>query len=209
MNKKKKLPRYELKINIKDDAIVSGIALVEQPAIESNFLAFAKEKGFAEFAANDEKMELLGAAMIPDQLIYRFDKQTQEEFEVYFTADTIRQIAQQYFKSGFQSNMNLNHTSVPAKSYIFQSFIVDSSKGLVAPKGLDAPDGSWIIGVKVEDKEVWNDIKAGKVQGFSIEGMFEFLEVNLSKQEDIESELMEALNLMNTIIKIKKQKNGY
>ena len=207
MVKKKKLPRYELKINIKDDAIVSGIALVEQPAIESNFLAFSNEKGFAEFAANDEKMELLGAAMIPDQLIYRLDKETQEEFEVYFTADTIRQIAQQYFKSGFQSNMNLNHTSVPAKSYIFQSFIVDKAKGLNAPKNIDAPDGSWIIGVKVEDKEVWNDIKAGKMQGFSIEGMFQFLETTFSKQEDTDdSDLLGLMNLMNTIINIKKSK---
>lgn len=207
MNKKKRLPRYELKINIKDDAIVSGIALVEQPAIESNFLAFSNEKAFAEFAANDEKMELLGAAMIPDQLIYRLDKETKEEFEVYFTADTIRQIAQQYFKSGFQSNMNLNHTSVPAKSYIFQSFIVDKAKGLNAPKNIDAPDGSWIIGVKVEDKEVWNDIKAGKMQGFSIEGMFQFLETTFSKQEDTDdSDLLGLMNLMNTIINIKKSK---
>ncbi len=209
---KKKLKKYELKINAADNSIVSGIALVEQPAIESNFLAFSKEYQYQDFAANDDKQELLGAAMIPDQLIYRFDKKTKEEFEVFFTSETIREIAQQYFKSGFQSNMNLNHSSVPAKSYIFQSFIVDSARGVNAPTGIDAPNGSWIIGVKVEDKDVWNDIKAGKTKGFSIEGMFEFIDASFSKvfeyldaslskiedQNDIE--LMKVLDQLNTLI---------
>lgn len=203
---KKRLPRYELKINIQDDAIVSGIALVEQPAIESNFLSFTKQLAVVDFAANDEKMELLGAAMIPDQMIYRIDKATGEEFEVFFTSDTIREIAQQYFKSGFQKNMNMNHTSVPAKSYIFQSYIVDNSKGVATPKGIEAPDGSWIIGVKVDDKDVWNDIKTGKVQGFSIEGMFEFIEAKFNKEGNDDSEVMVLLNQINQIInKNKKQ----
>lgn len=202
---KRKLPVYELKINVEDDAIVSAVALVEEPAIESNFLAFSKD-GVLQFAANDEKMELIGAAMIPDQLIYRRDKKTEQEFEVFFTADTIRQIAQQYFKSGFQKNLNLNHTSVPAKSYMFQSYIVDNSKGIKAPKGIDVPDGSWIVGVKVDDKEVWNEIKTGKVKGFSIEGMFEFIESNFSKEDTTEDEeVFQLLQLMNQII-IKNKK---
>lgn len=199
--KKKTLPRFRLKINPQDDAIVSGIALVEQPAIESNFLAFSKEYTYSDFAANEDKMELLGAAMIPDQYIYRIDKATGEEFEVFFQADDIREIAQQYMKCGFQQNMNMNHTSIPSKSYIFQSYIVDSSKGMKAPIGVDAPDGSWIIGVKVDDSNTWADIKAGKVKGFSIEGMFEFIETSFSKEEDTDDiEVLKLLNQINQII---------
>lgn len=199
--KKKTLPRFRLKINPQDDAIVSGIALVEQPAIESNFLAFSKEYSYADFAANEDKMELLGVAMIPDQYIYRVNKTTGEEFEVFFTSEDIREIAQQYMKYGFQQNMNMNHTSIPAKSYIFQSYIVDSSKGINAPKGIDAPDGSWVIGVKVDDSKTWADIKAGKVKGFSIEGMFEFIESSFSKEDDTDDlEVMKLLNQINQII---------
>lgn len=196
---KRKLPIYELKINPTDDAIVSAIALVEQPAIESNFLSFSKNEELV-FAANDERMELIGAAMIPDQLIYRRNEKTGEEFEVFFSTDTIRQIAQEYFKSGFQKNLNMEHSSVPAKSYIFQSYITDKSKGIDAPKGIDVPEGSWIVGVKVDDKEVWNDIKLGKVKGFSIEGMFEFIQSKFSNDELNESEALELLQSLNNII---------
>ncbi len=45
----------------------------------------------------------------------------------------------------------------------------------------ELPDGTWFIGAKVEDDSVWNDIKAGKVRGFSIEGYFS--EVNVSMAE--------------------------
>jgi hypothetical protein len=204
--KKKKLPVYELKINLKDDAIVSAIALVEEPAIESNFLAFNNQVKYSEFAVNDDRMELLGAAMIPDQLIYRIDGKTNEEFEVFFSKDTIREIAQQYLKYGFQNSMNLNHTAIPSKSYLFQSYIVDSSRGMSAPKGIDVPDGTWIIGVKVEDKNTWNDIKAGKVQGFSIEGMFEFVTGEFSiDQTDEDEQVLKILNELNELIN--KSKN--
>ncbi len=203
--KKKKLPVYELKINVQDDAIVSSVALVEEPAIESNFLSFSKEYKYEEFSANDEKMELLGPAMIPDQLIYRIDKTTGEEFEVFFSVDTIRQISQQYAKMGFFSSMNMNHTYVPANSYIFQSYIVDKTKGITAPKGINVPDGSWIIGVKVEDSKVWNDIKEGKVKGFSIEGDFEFVGKQEHSEYDEDMEVLRILNELNDLIN--KNKN--
>lgn len=197
---KKKLPLYELRINLEEDAIVSAISLVEQPAIEANFLAFNTDFKIEQFSSDDEKHELLGAAMIPDQRIFRFDKATGEEYEVFFSAETIRQIAQQYFKMGFQKSMNLNHSMVPAKSYIFQSYIVDESKGLPAPKGVNVPNGSWVIGVKVEDKETWADIKSGKVKGFSIEGTFQFIESRFSKQEDADEQVLKLINQMNSII---------
>lgn len=183
MNPKTKLPRFELKINPDADAIVSAVSLVDQPAIESNFQFFTKtikEYKPEQFSANDEKQELMGAAMIPSIDILRVNQKTGEQYNVFFTPDTIRQIAQQYSKSGFQNNMNIEHSAIPAHSYIFQSFITDKKRGINAPTGIDVPDGSWIVGVKVDNADVWNDIKAGKVKGFSIEGVFQYLESNFS-----------------------------
>jgi len=157
------------------------------------------------FSSNDEKMELIGAAMIPDKLIYRRDPNG-DEYQVYFTKETIREIAQQYFKYGFQKNMNLGHTSIPADSYIFQSYIVDKSKGIKSPSNIDAPDGSWIIGVKVENEKVWNDIKLGKVKGFSIEGIFQFINDKFENQDNDEEEVYELLNQINTLINKIKNK---
>ncbi|GAA4326200.1 XkdF-like putative serine protease domain-containing protein [Flaviaesturariibacter amylovorans] len=197
-----KLPLYELRINEGSQSIVDAIALVEEPAIESDFLAFSKDAHREMFASNDERMELLGAAMVPDMKIFRKDPDG-TEYNVFFSKDTIREIAQVYFKKGFQSNLNLHHTATPAKSFIFQSYIVDSEKGMTAPKGLDLPDGTWVVGVKVTDPKVWGEIKAGKVKGFSVEGLFEFFEPAMNTTNPDEQELMNALKLLNHLLQNK------
>ena len=195
---KKNLPVYELKIDIEDDAIVSAISLVEEPAIESEFMAFGKQE-YYQFNMNEDRMELIGAAMIPDQLIYRRDKKG-NEFNVVFSKETIRQIAQQYFMLGFQHKTNIEHSTIPAKSFVFQSYIVDESKGIVAPKGINAPDGSWIVGMKVTDEKVWKLVKEGSVRGFSIEGIFSMLDKNKKDVKSQDEEIMELINSINRII---------
>ena len=165
-----KLPLYEITVSETDEAFVDAIALVDNPAIESNFLAFSEHKEL-RFAYDDEKQELMGAAMIPDLKIFRKDE-SGNGYEVFFSKKTIRQIAQIFFSKGFQKNLNMSHTPTPANSYVFQSYIVDAEKGIHSPKGLNVPDGSWIVGVKVTSPEVWSDVKNGKVKGFSVEGLF-------------------------------------
>jgi hypothetical protein len=194
----KKQKVYRLKTNLKKGAEVSAIALVEEPAHESTWLAFGKD--YQEFQSDNTKKELLGAALIPQKLIYRKDKKTGEEYHVYFEAEDIREIAQQYMKAGYQTQMNLGHTSIPAKSFVFQSFIVDDEMEVKSPKNLNLPNGSWVIGVKVEDEMVWNDIQEKKVSGFSVEGLFDFIEMEFEKEEDDEAELEMLLNRLNNII---------
>lgn len=193
----KELPVYELSID-DNDAFVNFIALVENPAIEENFLAFSKQSKY-EFAIDEEKHELLGAAIIPDKLIYRVDNKG-NEFNVFFSANTIRNIAQAFFQNGYQSNLNIEHGDTSADSYVFQSMIVDKTKGISFK---DYPDGSWIIGTKVMNDEVWKDIKDGKRKGFSIEGVFAQLEQTFNNQEETEilnllKEIQEAYSKLKT-----------
>lgn len=196
----KKLPLVELTVNPDEDSFVSAIALVENPAVESDFIAFSENKISIQFDANDEKQELLGIALIPNKPIYRNSPQT-GEYACVFSTDTVRQIAQIYAQKGLFNNTNIEHTSIPAGSYVYQSYITDESKGISAPKGIDAPDGSWIVGVKVVDPQTWNDVKTGAVKGFSVEGIFQLIDtnqtVNMSKQSLVD-DFMDALkNLMN------------
>ncbi len=114
-------------------------------------------------------MEFFGPAMIPDQRIYRQDSDG-KEYHVFFSKETIRKISQAFFREGFQAQVNIEHTETDADSYVFQSMIVDKSKG-IAP--MDLPDGSWVVGVKVLNSKTWKDIKEGKRKGFSVEGIFE------------------------------------
>jgi hypothetical protein len=185
-------PLIELRIDPEEDAYVSGIALVEYPAIESNFIAFSKDQTKIkqlEFTANDDMMELIGLAMIPDVPIDRLDDDG-EKYQVVFSADTIRYISLVYASKGLFNSTNIEHSTVPAHSVIFQSYITDRSKGMYAPniiKDADkVPDGSWVVGVKVQSQSVWNHIKSGKIKGFSVEGMFQCFEIKrlaeLSKQ---------------------------
>lgn len=189
----KKLPLYEMRIDPKKGSFVSAISIVEKPAIQSAFLAFSKqEQQTAKFAMDSERMELFGAAMIPDLAMYRKTEELGEYMSV-FSAETIREIAQVYAERGFFNNMNIDHSDREAGSYVFQSYIVDEDKGVFAPKGIDVPNGSWIVGVKVNDEKVWNEIKEGKTTGFSVEGLFDILdtEIDLELAQNFEALLNE------------------
>ena len=199
----KKLPLIKLTINPEDGSFVSAISLVQNPAVESSFIAFSKQ-GKITFATNDERMELLGVAMKADTPIYRNSPET-GEYACIFDADTVRKIAQDFAKQGFFQNLNIEHSDKSAKSFIYQSFIVDSSRNIFPPKGIEANDNDWIIGVKVIDPQIWSEIKSGEPsQGFSIEGVFKMIDthttINLSKKSDLDDAIDDLVNAVNTLI---------
>lgn len=166
------LPIYDIIISEEDNLIVDRISIVGNPAVESNFLKFNANKRKLNFSVSSEdKMELLGVALIPDTPIYRNIDGV--EYYVTFSKETIKDIVQIFFKNSFHTNMNVDHLDIDAKSFIYQSMIIDRELGIMPPKGIeDAPDGSWVVGAKVTDINLWNDIKSGKQNGFSVEGLF-------------------------------------
>jgi hypothetical protein len=206
---KKKLPLIKLKINPEDGSYVQAISIVKDPAVMSSFISFSNNIQ-SNFSTNDERMELIGIAMRCNTPIYRNSPET-GEYACEFDADTVREISMQFARNGFFSNMNINHTDKSAGSYVFQSYIVSTAQNILSPKGIDAKDGDWIIGVKVLDPNVWNDIKSGKdiLTGFSIEGTFNFVNTDttvsmymnsqLSELDIALSELEELENLINNI----------
>lgn len=196
---------YELKINPAIGMDVNVISIVDSPAVESSFLAFSKQEKKESFAvANEDRMELIGVAMIPDKIIPRFDEVTKEEYDVFFSKDTIRTIAQNYFYSGYQHSINLQHSDTFVNAHVWQSYIVDSLMGLNAPKGIDGPDGTWIVGVQLDrndagSQKLWKFIKDGTFTGFSVEGYFiNQLTQNFHSQLSLEQEIDKALQALNT-----------
>ena len=174
-----------------EDAIgVEAISVVENPAIESDFIALNNQEiQLAEI--NKEKRLLMGALLIPKKPIYRRDGE--KEYYVFFSKDTVLKASQLYLQNGYQSNSTLEHKSELKDLTLVESWIVeDKAKDKTALYGLDVPVGTWMGSVKVENDEIWNDyVKTGKVKGFSIEGYFadklerpkEKKEENLSKEE--------------------------
>jgi len=155
-----------------DEAIgVEAISVVENPAIESDFIALNNQEiKLAEISK--EKRLLMGALLIPNKPIYR--RNGEDEYYVFFSADTVLKASQMYLQNGNQSNSTLEHDAQLKDLTLVESWIVeDKEKDKSALYGLDVEVGTWIGSVKVENDEIWNDyVKTGKVKGFSIEGYF-------------------------------------
>ena len=181
-----------------DEAIgVEAISVVENPAIESDFIALSNQEiKLAEI--NKEKRLLMGALLIPNKPIPRNGK-GDEIYHIFFSKDTISKASQMYLQNGNQSNSTLEHDSQLKGLTLVESWIVeDKEKDKTALYGLDVPVGTWIGSVKVDNDEIWNSyVKTGKVKGFSIEGYFadklEKPKAELSAQDKIINELKELL----------------
>ena len=155
-----------------DEAIgVEAISVVENPAIESDFVALkTQEIKLAEI--DKEKRLLMGALLIPKKPIYR--KNGEDEYYIFFSEKTVEKASQMYLQNGNQSNSTLEHNSELQGLTLVESWIVeDKQKDKSALYNLDVPVGTWMGSVKINNDEVWNDyVKTGKVKGFSIEGYF-------------------------------------
>lgn len=192
------LPIYKLIISDDDtdETGVKAIALVDHPAIEMNWMAFAKVQQFK--TTNAEKKIISGPLMVADQLIYRKDAEL-GEYNVMFDAQTIFKIVQKYFRQGNTSDVNMMHNdSMKAKGvYMIESFLIDKDRGISTPKGFEKlAEGSWFGSFKVDNQQIWDDfIKTGTFKGFSVEGYFN----NEAVQEFTEADLQKVEQLLKTV----------
>ena len=185
-----------------DEAIgVEAISVVENPAIESDFIALNNQEiKLAEI--NKEKRLLMGALLIPQKPIYR--KSGKEEYYIFFSKKTVARASQMYLQNGNQSQSTLEHDKQLKGLTLVESWIVeDKEKDKTALYGLDVPVGTWMGSVKVDNDEVWNEyILTKKCKGFSIEGYFadklerpnEELKEDLSAEDKLINELKKALS---------------
>ncbi len=166
---------------------IDAISIVAKPAIESSFLALNEQKLTLTEADSDKRI-LIGAALIPDKMIYRHNGQ--DEFHVYFSKKTIRRAMELFFKFGNQGNTTLEHEHKLNGLNVVESWIVDDPQMDKSKLyGLDVPKGTWMVSVKVDNDAIWQDwVKSDKVKGFSIEGYF------IDKmQQETRSKLMSEL----------------
>lgn len=163
---------YEL--FIEEDSEFSGveaISIVEEPAIEEDFVALKAHK--IEMAEVDtDKRILMGPALIPDKKIYR--RNDEEEYYIFFSKDTVRKASELFLARGNQNNSTLEHQYDLHGLSVVESWIVDDPQSdKTKLYNLNVPEGTWMVSVKVNNEEVWQEfVKTGKVKGFSIEGYF-------------------------------------
>ena len=126
------------------------------------------------FKFDEEKMEITGAAIIPNKMIVRRNPITEELYYVFFSKETTKLLAERFLRAGYTTETNINHTTTKAKdTYVTESWIVaDPEVDKSTALGLEFPEGTWVITMKVGNGELWDKIKQGKYNGFSIEGYF-------------------------------------
>ena len=162
------LKTYRVVVNPEDELTgVYAVSLVDQPAIEVDWIKLGKVEDFF-FSANKDKQMLFGPLLIPGKLILR-KSQSGELFNIVFDAETIQIIADKYNESKINDIFNFQHSDKQVDAVLLQNWIT-GEKDKSQDYGFDLPSGSWFAGVKVKDEEFWlNEVKTEKVKGFSIE----------------------------------------
>ena len=183
---------YDISIDPTDfETGLNAISLVENPAVEVDFLAFAKDESAVLQFADEERHIITGIALLADTPIYRIAPD-RTEYYVRFTKDCIRELVEKYFKFGLTNSVTM-----------LESYIIDKERGICPNEFASAPDGSWVVSYKVSNLDVWSKIKSGEVKGFSVQGLFHIietkLEMNNNKPEESEHQNKNNISLMSKL----------
>ncbi len=155
------------------------VSLVERPAVECNFLVFNEQPKLFQCFEAEEEHKILGVAIRANVPIYRGD------YYVRFTPEVIEEIVQRYSEKELWNSVSLQHSGENIGGAILtQYFIKDTTKG-ISPVGFEEiEDGSLFMEFKITDEVLWNEIKNGKANGFSIEIISSLIPTNEYKNED-------------------------
>ena len=183
----KKLKKYSV---VADSSEIYNISLVEEPAIEVDYVAFDKDKEtkpnlkFIEDKQN-EKFMILGPALVPDKNIYRnYDG---NEFYVSFSAECIEKLSYKFMKTCYGDGcFTKDHESFAQGCSLAESWIKTSENDKSVDYGFDCPIGTWFVAAKIDSIELWDSIKKGERKGFSIESWVDLEEIieNKDKKEN-------------------------
>ena len=172
----------------KDSDGVYAMSLVDQPAIELDYILLNEETPRIEIKLekaniNHREHIITGPALIPDTEIPR-----NGGYFIKFASETIKQISEKYLIGGSKDEVTIQHIDKRIKNiYLVESWIVNDPKNdkanALGYTNLKA--GTWMISMKIMDENIWNNyLETGILKGFSLEG--KFTPIRLSKDNDLE-----------------------
>jgi len=191
-----KIQTINLEIRNELEDGVFAISLVENPAIEENWVALSKEQIELK-VIDDEKRIVVGFALVPDKEIYRKQKVggVMKEFNIRMSKDTVSKAAELFMKNLNGKNFTSEHEKPEQGVSVIESWIVEDAKNDKSNiYKLGAKGGEWVVMSKIYNDDVWNEIKEGKYKGYSIEAMFQGFEQLQSKELTIIEELEQIIN---------------
>ena len=150
---------------------IEAISIVENPAIEEDFIALKEHKDIKLAEVDAEQRILMGPALIPNKKIFR--KGEEDDYYIYFSEDTVRKASELFFIKSKHQNSTFEHSFELSDMSVVESWLIEDPKNDKASAyGFDLPKGTWMVSMKVLNDDVWKAVKEGEVKGFSIEGYF-------------------------------------
>ena len=187
----------ELVINDENQELaIDAISLVSSPAIEQDFVFFGKEKNNLPFAKIDEeKRMLVSPALIPNKQIFRYDPNTDSDYYVYFSPETVRKASELYLKHNNHHKATYEHQDRVSGVLTVESWIIEDPKmDKSTLYGFSLPKGTWMVKLSISNNDLWNKIKDGELKGLSIEGYFTDKMETMSEKAPTDEEILKALN---------------
>ena len=182
---------------------IDAISLVSSPAIEQDFVFFGKEKNNLTFAkVDEEKRMLVSPALIPNKQIFRYDPNTDSEYYVYFSPDTVRKASELYLKHNNHHKATHEHKDRVSGVLTVESWIKEGDSDKSKMYGYDLPNGTWFVKMKIENDDLWKKIKDGELKGLSIEGYFTNKFEAMQKKEFTTEEIRTALKELLSVQKV-------
>jgi len=174
---------------------IDAISLVTSPAIESEFIFFGKEKNNLTFAkVDEEKRMLISPALIPNKQIFRHDPNTDSDYYVYFSKQTVQKASELYLKHNNHHKATYQHQDRVSGVLTVESWIKEGDSDKSKLYGYDLPNGTWFVKMKIENDDLWQKIRSGELKGLSIEGYFTNKFESMQKKEPTNEEILKALN---------------
>jgi hypothetical protein len=179
-----------------EELAIDCISLVSAPAIEENMVYMSKAKNNLTLAKIDEdKQELISPALIPDKNIYRYDADTDADYYVYFSKETVKNCAYSFLKNNNHHKATLEHQDRVSGVLTVESWIIEDPKmDKSTLYGFSLPKGTWMVKMKISNSDLWQKIKDGDLKGLSIEGYFTDKFETLQKKKPTNEQILSALN---------------
>ena len=174
-----------------EDSEVFAISLVDEPAIEKDWVVLSKQERQPIMLRDEKRHMLYGCVLRADYPIYRYNENYGEYF-LQFSRESINAIEKRFMKDGLLQSFTVDHEEEVGGIYITESWIKEDEqfdKSVKLGIGKDVAVGSWFIGAYVDSNDIWKKIEAGDWNGFSVEAMVAVAEEQIfSKQTPKEEE---------------------
>lgn len=186
-----------------DDGMLGMTALgvVSTPAIQVDFVALKAIDSHVKVVMKAEKSStgnerrmLYGPVAIPDQLILR-KKKDGTEYYMRLSREVIAKMSQDFMKKNLHHTINLEHELPVTGCTVVELWLSEDPEldKSVALGITGLPAGTMYAGMHVENETVWEEAKAGTVNGFSLEANFQKLSA-ISADRLSEDELLLELH---------------